>query len=194
MQCSDLTCAIGELCHPQRQVLWSSTRSCCVLQAIALSRKQMADRGIRQAVDSVRSQVLPSQLSQKPAMPTQRQQTHAAASSSGRSSYSMPSPGSRPLQSPSSHNPTVSTNAQRHNGSCLPAQQYQAGSASQMPAWAQKAKQAGVDNWHACSIMYSCCVIVLATWYTVQQDPSSSYLSNPHSRGTTGPCGRPPSV
>lgn len=197
MQCSDLTCAIGELCHLHCQGSVELYKRCCVMQAIALSRKQMADRGIRQAVDSVRSQALPSQLSQKPAMPTQRQQMHAAASSSGRPLYSMPSPGSRPLQSPSSHNPacpTVSSNAQRHSGSHLPAQQYQAGSASQMPAWAQKAKQAGLDNLRARSIMYSCCVIVLATWYRVQQDPSSSYLSNPHSRGSTGPCGLPPSV
>ncbi|DBA93957.1 hypothetical protein WJX77_001982 [Trebouxia sp. C0004] len=107
-------------------------------QAIALSRKQMADRGIRQAVDSVRSQA-PTFIS------SQRQQSNATAGPFGKSSHAMPSTSGRhrqPLSSHSSSAPAASSTTHRLNGSGLTAHRHMTDSSSHMPAWAQKAKQA----------------------------------------------------
>jgi hypothetical protein len=149
------------------------------LQAIALSRKQMADRGIRQAVDSVRSQAPPS-------ISSQRQQSNATAGPSGRSSHAIPSTSGRPPQPPSSHTssaPTPSSTTHRLNGSGLTAHRHMTDSSSHMPAWAQKAKQAGVGDSQAAfrhvqlphrSAEY------LGGSVTA---PMSSHLSNAHRRG-----------
>jgi len=150
-----------------------------VVQAIALSRKQMADRGIRQAVDSVRSQAPPS-------ISSQRQQSNATAGPSGRSSHAIPSTSWRPPQPPSSYTssaPTPSSTTQRLTGSGLTAHRHMTDSSSRMPAWAQRAKQAGVGDSQAAfrhvqlphrSAEY------LGGSVTA---PMSSHLSNAHRRG-----------
>jgi len=147
------------------------------VQAIALSRKQMADRGIRQAVDSVRSQAPPS-------ISSQRQQSNATAGPSGRSSHAMPSTSGRPPQPLSSHTSSaLPASTHRLNGSGLTAHRHMTDSSSHMPAWAQKAKQAGVGDSQAAfrhvqlphrSAEY------LGGSVTA---PMSSHLSNAHRRG-----------
>ena len=134
-----------------------------VVQAIALSRKQMADRGIRQAVDLFRSQAPPS-------ISSQRQQSNATAGPSGRCSHAIPSTSGRPPQPPSSYTssaPTLSSTIHRLNGSGLTAHRHMTDSSSHMPAWAQKAKQAGVGDSQAASGMYSCRIAVLSIWEEV---------------------------
>lgn len=105
-------------------------------QAIALSRKQMADRGIRQAVDSVCAQAPARPHHQPPlhAAPTSSsRQRHAMPSTSERRAPAMPSTAGRPLHLPSA-SPSRPFSSTAH---C-----HQADGATQMPAWAQKAKQA----------------------------------------------------
>ena len=130
--------------------------STCVLQAIALSRKQMADRGIRQAVDSVRSQA--------PSPPPHRVASQARPSSSNHpsgSSHQLPGPSNRgPGTMPSTSGRPVQASAapcsrplppsNLRQGSLgyaaqRPASDAQRYSAQAMPAWMQKAKQAGVQ-------------------------------------------------
>ncbi len=134
------------------QVITLQSMGWRVLQAIALSRKQMADRGIRQAVDSVRSQA-PASLS------SQRQHSNATAGPSGRSSHAMPSTSGRPPQPPPSHTssaPTPSRTIHGLNGSGLTAHRHMTDSSSYMLAWAQKAKQAGVGASQAACLLCSC--------------------------------------
>ena len=141
MVCLDQTQQDADSTSHQSQIL-------CVVQAIALSRKQMADRGIRQAVDSVCAQAPARPHHQPPlhAAPTSSsRQRHAMPSTSERRASAMPSTAGRPLHLPSS-SPSRPFSSTAH---C-----HQADGATQMPAWAQKAKQAGVvatqaDSRHA---------------------------------------------
>ena len=149
------------------------------MQAIALSRKQMADRGIRQAVDLVRSQAPPS-------ISSQTQQSNATAGPSGRSSHAMPSTSGRPPQPPSSHTssaPPASSTTHRLNGSGLTAHRHVIDSSSHMPAWAQKAKQAGVGDSQAAFRHVQ--LPHRSAEYLGQSvtAPMSSYLSNAHTKG-----------
>ncbi len=151
----------------------------CFVQAIALSRKQMADRGIRQAVDSVRSQAPTS-------MSSQRQQSNATAGSSGRSSHAMPSTSGRPPQSPSSHitsAPPAPGTTHRLNGSGLTAHRHLTDSSSHMPAWAQKAKQAGVGDSQAAFRRVQFPHRSAEYLGGSMTAPMSSHLSNAHRRG-----------
>lgn len=171
------------------------------LQAIGLSRKQLADRGIQQAVDSFRgtstspspqphpaphgasaaspsrhlashckpvlsdrpTTALPSwQLNphsaavmskgSKPAMPGQRQVLHAASVMSSRPQAAVPSTAGRSLHGAlSQHTPRPPPQGSRQMSSGLQGalqRQQQGHNASQMPAWAQKAKQAGESTPH----------------------------------------------
>ncbi len=150
-----------------------------VVQAIALSRKQMADRGIRQAVDSVRSQASPS-------ISSQRQQSNATAGPSGRSSHAIPSTSGRPPQPPSSYTssaPTPSSTTHRLNGSGLTAHRHMTDSSSHMPAWAQKAKQAGVGDSQAAFRHVQLSHRSAEYLGGSVTAPMSSHLSNAHRRG-----------
>ena len=116
----------------------------------------MADRGIRQAVDSVRSHAPsppPHRLASQ-ANPSSSSQpsgsSHQLPSSSNRGPSTMPSTFGRPVQAfaaPSSRplppsNPRQGTLGHAAQRPAADAQRYPA---QAMPAWMQKAKQAGVQ-------------------------------------------------
>ncbi|KAL3151444.1 Protein SPT2 [Trebouxia sp. C0009 RCD-2024] len=119
-------------------------------QAIGLSRKQMADRGMRKAVDSVRGQGLtPAAARPSPqAAPTSSHSRPAGTANRGPSS--MPSTSGRPMppSAPPSRAPPSRVPPQ-HNPSKQSAHARPAAAADAlrhpaqgMPAWMQKAKQA----------------------------------------------------
>ena len=112
------------------------------MQAISLSRKQMADRGMRKAVEAVRGQAS-APFPQQPA-------SHAQTSSfNSRGPSSMPSTSGRPMhpsgpppdRMPASHHPNRQSTFARP--SQQPASDASRQTAQGVPAWMQKAKQAG---------------------------------------------------
>ena len=118
-----------------------------LVQAIGLSRKQMADRGIRQAVDSVRNQT-PTQSTQRPpakAAPSNPSRAANSISSSMGNSMGRPHQGGS-LQPPS--RPHVPSSGHRAGVTQAQGQRQTAPAVGQMPAWMQKAKQAGTALIH----------------------------------------------
>lgn len=127
------------------------------MQAISLSRKQMADRGMRKAVEAVRGQAS-APLPQHSASHTQPSSSSSRlGSTANRGPSSMPSTSGRPTHSsaphpgrpmhpsgpppgrmPASHHPNRQSTLARPTAS-------DAGrhAAQGMPTWMQKAKQAG---------------------------------------------------
>ncbi len=150
----------------------------------------MADRGIRQAVDSVRNQA--------PAQPTQMPHPHAPPSSSSRPVHAMPStsgrPGYPPFSHPISRSPS-SSSLHRPPGSSLPSHRHhQSDGASQLPAWAVKAERAGVGDHqaHTRHVHVPHCFSPFSGGSL--SAPVSSYLSDAHRRGLLSVRGPSPPV
>ena len=128
------------------------------MQAISLSRKQMADRGMRKAVEAVRGQGSAPLPPQHPASHTQPSSSNSRLgsianrgpssmpSTSGRPTHPSAPPPGRPMhpsgpppgRMPASHHPNRQSTLSRPTASDAVRH-----AAPGMPAWMQKAKQAG---------------------------------------------------
>lgn len=117
-------------------------------QAISLSRKQMADRGMRKAVDSVRGQGSTPAAHRPAPQATPSSSNSRPAGSANRGPSSMPSTSGRPMHPPAAppHRLPAPHNPPKHSTLARPAQRPASDALRHtvqgMPAWMQKAKQA----------------------------------------------------